>query len=264
MCPPSVEVAQISSSQHSNTQVLAQAAERLLDAVNENGSEPSPFAVALLDLMEYTSRLQEYEQMMSVAKQEATSEEAKTWQQVSLMTLQYCQKNLVDQQQRALLKVTQLVDQGESLFLLKENTPMLPDDEPDEEKTPTLQDDSTKDTPTKRVPPSMPPPAAPTINAQGPSEPPPAAPIGNTQGRAPPPLTPPGVWITRPPPGLEAPPGLEPPANPTMDETKKECVAPWRKAAAEKKAKQQEEKEARQVVSTLGINFDAFSDEDDE
>merc|ERR1719213_1195544 len=220
MCPPSTEVAQISSQQ-----VLAQAAQQLLDSVRENGAEPSPFAVALLELMEHSFKLQEYENMMTVANQEAKSDEAKTWQQVSLMTLQYCQKNLVEQQQRALLKVTQLVDQGESLFLLKENTPTLPDDEPDEEKTRTLQDDSTKDTPTKRVPPSMPPPAAPTTNAQGPSEPPPAAPTGNTQGRAPPPLTPPGVWITRPPPGLEAPPGLEPPANPTMDETKKECVA---------------------------------------
>jgi len=237
MCPPSTEVAQISSQQ-----VLAQAAQQLLDSVRENGAEPSPFAVALLELMEHSSKLQEYENMMTVANQEAKSDEAKTWQQVSLMTLQYCQKNLVEQQQRALQKVTHLVEQGESLFLA-----------PETEKPPELPDHSDKDASENRVPPSTPPPPAPT-----------AAPKEKTAT----PLTPPGVWVTRPPPGLEAPPGLEPaPLTTTtttsMVEVKKAPLAPWRKAAAEKKAKEEMEAVSKEAVSRLGINFDAFSDDDE-
>jgi len=182
MCPPSTEVAQISSQQ-----VLAQAAQQLLDAVRENGAEPSPFAEALLELMEHSSKLQEYEGMMSVANQEAKSDEAKTWQQVSLMTLQYCQKNLVEQQQRALQKVTQLLEQGESLLHIPEKSPEVPEH-------------SDQDASENREPPSTPPPPAPTETRKE---------------KAATPLTPPGVWVTRPPPGLEAPPGLEPSPPPT-------------------------------------------------
>jgi len=225
MCPPSTEVAQISSQQ-----VLAQAAQQLLDAVRENGAEPSPFAEALLELMEHSSKLQEYEGMMSVANQEAKSDEAKTWQQVSLMTLQYCQKNLVEQQQRALQKVTQLLEQGESLLHIPEKSPEVPEH-------------SDQDASENREPPSTPPPPAPTETRKE---------------KAATPLTPPGVWVTRPPPGLEAPPGLEPSPPPTsMVEVKKAPLAPWRKAAAEKKIQEE-------AVSRLGINFDAFSDEDEE
>jgi len=230
---PITQVTEVSSQQ-----VLAQAAQQLLEAVrNGNGAEPSPFAVAVLDLMEHSSKLQEYEQMMVLAKQEAESEEARTWQQVSLMTLQYCQKGLVEQQQqRALQKVTHLLDSGDSLFHVKESAAL----------TDSVSDASTKDSLTEHTPPSTPPPAAPKQVSAAP-------------------LTPPGVWVTKPvgpPPGLEAPPGLEPPPGLTkMVEVEKKPLAPWRKAAAEKKAKQQQDIDA---VALMGINFDAFSSEEDE
>lgn len=236
---PITHVAEVSSQQ-----VLAQAAQQLLNAVRENGAEPSPFAVALLDLMEHSSKLQEYEQMLAVANQEAESEEAKTWQQVSLMTLQYCQKGLVEQQQRALQKVTKLMDQGDSLFQVKEESSTPPEAVP-EAVAETVPEVPATDVVTKRVPPSAAPPPAPAAT--------------NT------PKTPPGVWVTRPPPGLEAPPGLEPPPGlTTMAEVKKKPLAPWRKAAEEKKAKQQDEVQAAQAVAMLGINFDAFSSEEDD
>merc|ERR1719335_744501 len=108
-------------------QVLAQAAQQLLDAVRQNdGAEPSPFALALLDLMEHSSKLHEYDEMVTVAQQTAESEEAKTWQQVSLMTLQYCQKGLIEQQQRTLQKVTELVEKGETLLHVQDTPPELP------------------------------------------------------------------------------------------------------------------------------------------
>jgi len=224
---PITEVVEVSSQQ-----VLAQAAQKLLDSVRENGAEPSPFAVALLDLMEHSSKLQEYEQMMVLARQDAESEEAKTWQQVSLMTLEYCQKGLIEQQQRALQNVTQLLEKGETLFHVQERSPV-----PVEEKSPAPVEDVEA---VERKPPSTAPPPAPTPTAAGM------------------PQKPPGVWVTRPPPGLEAPPGLETPPG-LMKEVQNKPLAPWRKAAAEKKAKVQEEKLAAEAVARLGINFDAFS-----
>jgi hypothetical protein len=217
---PIAEVAEISSQQ-----VLAQAAQKLLDAVRDNEAEPSPFATALLELMEHSSKLQEYEQMMAAAQQEASSEEAKTWQQVSLMTLQYCHKGLIEQQQRTLERVTQLVDKGETLF--HTSPPALP-----------AAQDATAQEDVEPEPPSMPPPPPSKM-----------------------PEKPPGVWVTRPPPGLDAPPGLEaPPGLTKMVEVEKKPVAPWRKVLADKKQKQQD----MDAVRSLGINFDAFSSGDEE
>lgn len=214
----------------SSQQVLAQAAQQLLEAVRQNdGAKPSPFAVALLDLMEHSSKLQEYDQMLSVAQQTAESEEAKTWQQVSLMTLQYCQKGLVEQQQRALTTILQLTHEGDSLFLAKDKI-----EAPREAASDAALEAPEKDIVSEFVPPSAPPPA------------PSAAP-----------LKPPGVWVTRPPPGLEGPPGLvSPPGPTTMVEVKKKPLAPWRKAAVEDMNKVQQ-------VAMLGINFDAFSEDSD-
>eukprot|EP00746_Dinoflagellata_sp_MGD_P165314 gnl/MRDRNA2_/MRDRNA2_94514_c0_seq1.p1 gnl/MRDRNA2_/MRDRNA2_94514_c0~~gnl/MRDRNA2_/MRDRNA2_94514_c0_seq1.p1 ORF type:complete len:228 (-),score=79.00 gnl/MRDRNA2_/MRDRNA2_94514_c0_seq1:131-814(-) len=223
---PITEITEISSQQ-----VLAQAAQKLLDAVSENDAEPSPFATALLELMEHSSKLHEYEQMMAVAQQEASSDEAKTWQQVSLMTLQYCHKGLVEQQQRTLQRVTDLVEKGDTLF--QASSPALPD----------AQDTADQDD-AKLVPPSTPPPPPPTSAASGTM-----------------PAKPPGVWVTRPPPGLEAPPGLDaPPGLTKLVEVEKKPLAPWRKAEAEKKKKQQE----MDKVKALGINFDAFSSGDED
>merc|ERR550514_1001615 len=102
--------------------IMAEAAEKLLEAVREVGSSPSPFAVALLELMEYSTKLQQFDDMLEDAKKEASSDEAKTWQQISLITLQYCRQGLVEKQQRAMRTVCDLAAQGATLTLHQKDT----------------------------------------------------------------------------------------------------------------------------------------------
>lgn len=219
-------------SQVSSLQVMAQAAQTMLDAVREHGAAPSPFALALLDLMDQSAKLQEFEDMMAKAQQEAVSEEAKTWQQISLMTLSYCQKGLVEKQQLALQKVCEFSEQGASLFGPQEA------------------------------------PAATEALMPAPEDPPPLPPAAETQA----PLTPPGVWAVSPPPGLAPPPGLEdcaplPAGIPHADglQIKKAAAkagAPWRKAAAKKIAEKAPSPQP-QAMEQCALNFDAYSEDEE-
>lgn len=101
----------------SSKQLLAQAAQKLMTAVHETGlAQPTPFADALLELIESSSKLQEFDDMAMEAKtRQSESEEAQTWQQISLMTLQFCREGMVDRQQKALQKVMELASQGATL-----------------------------------------------------------------------------------------------------------------------------------------------------
>lgn len=162
--------------QSNSQQILLQAAKQLQDAVKETGSSAGPFAMALLEVIESSSKLQEFDEMAKSAQEnEAAGEEAQTWREISLMTLQYCRQGLVEQQRAASMKVCELAAQGASLCTKME---------------PALVAQPAKTTSPEAFP-------QPPQPCQSQSQPP-APGLGV-------PLTPPGVWAMRPPPGLDLP-----------------------------------------------------------
>jgi len=98
-------------------QLLAQAAQKLMEAVRDTGlAQPTPFAAALLELIECSAKLQEFDDMASEAQAKQTNcEEAQAWQQIAQTTLQFCRDSLLDQQEKALQKVVEMSGQGASL-----------------------------------------------------------------------------------------------------------------------------------------------------
>lgn len=101
----------------SSKQLLAQAAQKLMEAVQGTGlAQPTPFAAALLELIECSAKLQEFDDMASEATTEQTKcEEAQAWQQIAQTTLKFARDGLLDQQQKALQNVTEMATQGASL-----------------------------------------------------------------------------------------------------------------------------------------------------
>lgn len=233
--------------QATSQQLMAEAAQKLLDAVREHGATPSPFAMALLDLMDQSAKLQEFEEMMAKAQEEASTEEAKAWQQISLMSLSYCQKGLVEKQQLALQKVCQFSEQGASLFKPQ------PSEVAEAEEVSASEEVVSKFTP--------------------PKDPPPPPPVTEDPVKAKSPPTPPGVWVVGPPPGLAAPPGLEDVVSTSTSksgtdagETKKVAAAakkefPWRKA--KKDAPEATSAPVAPVALSQPLfNFDAYSEDE--
>lgn len=103
--------------QSNSQQILLQAAKQLQDAVKETGSSAGPFAMALLEVIESSSKLQEFDEMAKSAQEnEAAGEEAQTWREISLMTLQYCRQGLEERQRTAIKELCKLADGGASLF----------------------------------------------------------------------------------------------------------------------------------------------------
>lgn len=237
------DVANIAASQL----LMVQAAQKLRDTVHESGQAPGPLAFAILELMENSAKLQQFDQMMAVAKQEAQSDEAKTWQDISLMTLKYCRQGLLEQQQRAVHNVCQLSEGGASLFpssvpaVVKEEDPVLSKSE----KTPSISEEKSGESP----------------------------------------QAPPGIWMMRPPPGLEPPTGVQlppglakPPPGFDVSETPKteKPLPPWRRPKPVSTTEKEEEKptvlsaQSTAVSSPViadahcsFINFDAYSSDED-
>lgn len=237
-------------SQASSQQLIGQAAQNLLDALREHGAAPSPFAVALLDLMDQSAKLQEFDDMMAKAQQEASSEEAKTWQQISLMSLSYCQKGLVEKQQAALQRVRELGEQGASLF---------------EPTTSVVAAAEVPSTPEVAVSPDSiaeHPPPKPASMTKDKFE-------NETKVEDEVPLVPPGVWVVGPPPGLPPPPGLEsiiPASIPKEDadqiqKAAAKAAAPWRKVKKEKSLSPV--LSPVPAPSQVAVNFDAYSSDSD-
>lgn len=129
---------------HSSKQLLAQAAQKLMEAVQETGlSQPTPFAAAMLELIESSAKLQEFDDMAAEADTQRTScEEAQTWQQIAQTTLKFAREGLLDRQQQALQKVMDMASQGNSLYSQGAGT--------------TPEDTTTEET-AVRKPPSSPP-----------------------------------------------------------------------------------------------------------
>lgn len=251
-----------------STQILAQAAKQLQDVVKETGSTAGPYAIAILELIECTAKLQEFDAMATSAEENAaTSEEAQTWREISLMTLQYCRQNLVEQQRAGVAKVCQLAGEGASFYhpLAAAETPAT---EVAGNDTKTRQDEAASPKAVLR---------SPTLDM---------------------PQSPPGCWAIRPPPGLDlpaaydaesaepepkskvaAPPGFNSAMNPgQINVAKKRAppstatqskTVPWRASPnkAAPKAAALEAPASRTAgaygdVGMLAANLDAYSDEE--
>lgn len=207
----------------SSQQLLGQAAEQLVQAVRATGQAPNDFAEALLDLVEVLAKVAEFDEMAAAASVEAASDEAKQWQEISLLTLTFCRQSLVEEQQRAIKKVCAFAEQGASLFKNLEVA------------APTVE--GSKVSPAAAVP-----------------EPAPCA-------------RPPGVWATKPPPGLAPPPGLSGPPGlelctkasdkkaKTGGTSQPKRTPPWRKLPVEPM-----EVAAKEPECALNLNLDAYSD----
>merc|ERR1719301_391950 len=100
----------------SSQQILAQAAEKLSTAVQEAGAAPNDFAKNLLELLEVSTKINQFDEMASAANAETTSAEAKQWRDISLMTMQHARTHLVEQQQRLVEELRALSDSGASLY----------------------------------------------------------------------------------------------------------------------------------------------------
>jgi len=96
--------------------MLLNAAQKLSDAVSDAGAAPNEFAEKLLELMELTAKIQQFEEVAGLASQEATSDEVHKWQEISLMTLKHCSAHLLEQRQRTLAQLQNLSQNGASLF----------------------------------------------------------------------------------------------------------------------------------------------------
>lgn len=96
--------------------MLLSAVQKLADTVNESGIAPNEFSKKLLELMELTSKIQQFEEVTELASQEASSDEAKKWQEISKMTLKHCCGHLLEQRQKTLAELQKLAQNGGSLF----------------------------------------------------------------------------------------------------------------------------------------------------
>jgi len=100
----------------SSQEILAQAAQKLATAVTETGSAPNDFAKNLLELLEVSTKINQFEEMASAANAETSSEEAQKWREISLMTMQHASAHLVDQQRRLIEALHGLSESGASLY----------------------------------------------------------------------------------------------------------------------------------------------------
>jgi len=100
----------------SSQQILAQAAQTLSAAVSGAGAAPNDFATKLLELLEVSTKINEFDEMAAAANSETTSEEAQKWREISLMTMQHARAHLVEQQQHLIEGLQGLTDSGASLY----------------------------------------------------------------------------------------------------------------------------------------------------
>lgn len=94
--------------------ILMQASNKLEEAMKEVGS-PNEFAILLQELLEVSTKVAQFNEMAFAAEQAAISEEAQTWKEISMMTLQHCRTQLVDRQRSLIEQLQVLSEDGASL-----------------------------------------------------------------------------------------------------------------------------------------------------
>jgi hypothetical protein len=100
----------------SSQQILAQAAQKLSAAVTDAGAAPNDFAKNLLELLEVSTKIDQFDEMAAAADKETTSDEAQKWREISLMTMQHARAHLVEHQRRLLEGLHGLSEGGASLY----------------------------------------------------------------------------------------------------------------------------------------------------
>jgi len=107
----------------SSQELLAQAAEKLSSAITGAGAAPNDFAMSLLELLEVSTKINQFDEMASAAEAETASDEAQKWREISLMTMQHARAHLVEQQQRLIEQLRGSSESGASLFKNAIQTP---------------------------------------------------------------------------------------------------------------------------------------------
>jgi len=202
---------------NTSQQILVQAVEKLSTAVQEVGTAPNCFATKLLELLEVSTKISQFDELADAANAETTSAEAKQWRDISLMTMQHARTHLVEQQQRLVEELRALSDSGASLYQAPDTLAVPMAVKPPPELAPEVKSDQMAVKP----PPGLAPPPGLSM------------PVEVTNRK---PSSPPGL---KPPPGLASagtapaatPPGFNTPANhklATQMPKKEASVHPWR------------------------------------
>jgi len=230
----------------SSQQLLVQAAEKLSAAVTAAGTAPNDFAKNLLELLEVSTKINEFDQMVAAANEETTSAEAQQWREISLMTMQHARTHLVEQQQRLVEELRMLSDSGGSLYTIADAQAIPMAVKP----PPGLEPGVKSDQMAVKPPPGL------------------AAPPGiSVPSDVPNCKSPPGL---KPPPGLASagtahvvpPPGFNTPANrkPVAQANKKQpAVHPWRINKKEESSNKFKSCQENTQPGNMGvINLDAY------
>lgn len=109
------------SAKSDDQNMLLNAVQKLSDTVKETGIVPNEFATKLLQLMELTAKIQQYEEVATLASEKASSHEAQKWQEISLMTLKHCSTHLLEERQKTLEEIQKMAQNGGSIFKVSES-----------------------------------------------------------------------------------------------------------------------------------------------
>lgn len=101
---------------NSSQELLAQATQKLSLAITEAGTAPNDFAKNLQELLEVSTKINQFDEMASAASAETITDEAQKWREISLMTMQHARTHLVEQQQRLIHQLRGASDKGASLW----------------------------------------------------------------------------------------------------------------------------------------------------
>lgn len=107
-------------------QLLLNAVQKLATTASDTGRAPTEFSKKLLELMELSAKIQQFEEVAALACQQASSDEVQKWQEISLMTVKHCTEQLVEQQQKAVAELQELAKNGGSLFTEPGSSTVLP------------------------------------------------------------------------------------------------------------------------------------------
>lgn len=101
--------------QVSSQELIAQAVQKLSEATGGVSQPPTEFAASLLELLEVSAKMSQFDEMNALSADEASSEEAQKWKEISMMTVKHCHAQLSEQQQRLIAKLHGLSQSGASL-----------------------------------------------------------------------------------------------------------------------------------------------------
>jgi len=203
----------------SSQDFLIQAAQKLSATVTETGTAPNEFAKNLLELLEVSTKINQFDEMVSTANEETTSVEAQQWREISLLTMQHARTHLVEQQQRLIEKLRDLSECGASLY----KAPEVPLDQTDVKPLPGADPEAKLNQMAVKPPPGLAaPPGLSTTEVTNCKSLPPSPPAAL---KPPPGLASAGTAPVTPPPGFNAPANRKPLGRTPKKEA---AVHPWR------------------------------------